>query len=220
MIKENKKAVIFDLDGTLTNTLKSIWRSANLSLADVGLPPIALDRYRYFVGDGAEELIKRVLIADGDTLLSRLDKMRESYQKHFEANVNYEVKPYDGILELLAALKERGILMAVNSNKPQARTVDVVEEIFGKNTFELLVGQCEERRRKPAPDGIFYILEKLGLSPDEVLYLGDTSVDMKTGKSAGVFTLGALWGFRDRQELLDNHADALIEQPLELLSYL
>lgn len=220
MIKETKKAVIFDLDGTLTNTLKSIWKSANLSLKDVGLPPIELDRYRYFVGDGAEELIKRALIADGDVQLSRFDQMRESYRKHFEKYVNYEVKPYDGILELLTALKERGILMAVNSNKPQERTVDVVEKIFGKNTFDMLVGQCEERRRKPAPDGVFYILEKLGLSPDEVLYLGDTCVDMKTGKSAGVFTLGALWGFRDRQELEANHADALIGQPLELLSYL
>lgn len=220
MIKGTKKAVIFDLDGTLTNTLKSIWKSANLSLKDAGLPPIELDRYRYFVGDGAEELIKRALIADGDVQLSRLDQMRESYRKHFEKYVNYEVKPYDGILELLTALKERGILMAVNSNKPQERTVDVVEKIFGKNTFDILVGQCEERRRKPAPDGVFYILEKLGLSPDEVLYLGDTCVDMKTGKSAGVFTLGALWGFRDRQELEANHADALIGQPLELLSYL
>lgn len=220
MIKGTKKAVIFDLDGTLTNTLKSIWKSANLSLKDVGLPPIELDRYRYFVGDGAEELIKRALIADGDVQLSRLDQMRESYRKHFEKYVNYEVKPYDGILELLTALKERGILMAVNSNKPQERTVDVVEKIFGKNTFDMLVGQCEERARKPAPDGVFHILEKLGLSPDEVLYLGDTCVDMKTGKSAGVFTLGALWGFRDRQELVDNHADALIGQPLELLSYL
>lgn len=220
MIKGTKKAVIFDLDGTLTNTLKSIWKSANLSLKDVGLPPIELDRYRYFVGDGAEELIKRALIADGDVQLSRLDQMRESYRKHFEKYVNYEVKPYDGILELLTALKERGILMAVNSNKPQERTVDVVEKIFGKNTFDMLVGQCEERARKPAPDGVFHILEKLGLSPDEVLYLGDTCVDMKTGKSAGVFTLGALWGFRDRQELEANHADALIGQPLELLSYL
>lgn len=220
MIKGTKKAVIFDLDGTLTNTLKSIWKSANLSLKDVGLPPIELDRYRYFVGDGAEELIKRALIADGDVQLSRLDQMRESYRKHFEKYVNYEVKPYDGILELLTALKERGILMAVNSNKPQERTVDVVEKIFGKNTFDMLVGQCEERRRKPAPDGVFHILEKLGLLPDEVLYLGDTCVDMKTGKSAGVFTLGALWGFRDRQELEANHADALIGQPLELLSYL
>jgi phosphoglycolate phosphatase len=215
----NKKAVIFDLDGTLTNTLKSIWKSANLALADVGLPPFEVDRYRYFVGDGAEELLRRALVADGDTQLVHLDKIRESYRKHFERYVNYEVKPYDGITELLSALKEKGILLAVNSNKPHERTIDVVEEIFGKGTFDILVGQCDSRARKPAPDGIFYIMEQLALKKEDVLYLGDTCVDMKTGKSAGVFTVGALWGFRDRQELEENHADAIISHPMELLQY-
>lgn len=216
----SKKAVIFDLDGTLTDTLKSIWKSANLALEDAGLLPIELDRYRYFVGDGAEELLKRALVADGDTELSCLPRVRESYRKHFKKYVNYEVKPYDGILELLSALKERGILLAVNSNKPHDRAVDVVETIFGRNTFQMIVGQCGERERKPAPDGVFYIMEQLKLSKEEVIYLGDTCVDMKTGKSAGVFTVGALWGFRDRQELEENHADAVIGHPMELMDYL
>lgn len=216
----SKKAVIFDLDGTLTDTLKSIWKSANLALADVGLPPFDLDRYRYFVGDGAAELVKRALIADGDKELVLFDKMSESYRKHFEKYVNYEVRPYEGIRELLHALKEKGILLAVNSNKPQDRTVNVIEENFGKGTFDILVGQSDERARKPAPDGVFHIMERLGLMKDEVIYLGDTCVDMKTGRSAGVFTIGALWGFRDRQELEGNHADAIIEHPMELLEYL
>lgn len=216
----SKKAVIFDLDGTLTDTLKSIWKSANLALENAGLLPIELDRYRYFVGDGAEELLKRALVADGDTELSCLPRVRESYRKHFKKYVNYEVKPYDGILELLSALKERGILLAVNSNKPHDRAVDVVETIFGRNTFQMIVGQCGERERKPAPDGVFYIMEQLKLSKEEVIYLGDTCVDMKTGKSAGVFTVGALWGFRDRQELEENHADAVIGHPMELMDYL
>ena len=216
----SKKAVIFDLDGTLTDTLKSIWKSANLALADVGLPPFDIDRYRYFVGDGAAELVKRALIADGDKELVLFDKMSESYRKHFEKYVNYEVRPYEGIQELLHALKEKGILLAVNSNKPQDRTVNVIEENFGKGTFDILVGQSDERARKPAPDGMFYIMERLGLMKDEVIYLGDTCVDMKTGRSAGVFTVGALWGFRDRQELEENHADAIIEHPMELLEYL
>lgn len=216
----SKKAVIFDLDGTLTDTLKSIWKSANLALADVGLPPFDIDRYRYFVGDGAAELVKRALIADGDKELVLFDKMSESYRKHFEKYVNYEVRPYEGIRELLHALKEKGILLAVNSNKPQDRTVNVIEKNFGKGTFDILVGQSDERARKPAPDGVFHIMERLGLMKDEVIYLGDTCVDMKTGRSAGVFTIGALWGFRDRQELEENHADAIIEHPMELLKYL
>lgn len=216
----SKKAVIFDLDGTLTDTLKSIWKSANLALVDVGLPPFDIDRYRYFVGDGAAELVKRALIADGDKELVLFDKMSESYRKYFEKYVNYEVRPYEGIRELLHALKEKGILLAVNSNKPQDRTVNVIEENFGKGTFDILVGQSDERARKPAPDGVFYIMERLGLMKDEVIYLGDTCVDMKTGRSAGVFTIGALWGFRDRQELEENHADAIIAHPMELLEYL
>ena len=215
-----KKAVIFDLDGTLTNTLKSIWKSANLALADVGLPTFEVDRYRYFVGDGVDELVRRALVANGDEELVCFEQVRERYLYHFEKYVNYEVKPYDGICELLAALKERGILMAVNSNKPHERTVEVVEEIFGKGTFDMLVGQCEERARKPAPDGVLHIMDKLRLTPDEVVYLGDTCVDMQTGKSAGVYTLGALWGFRDRQELKENHADAIIEHPMEVLDYI
>lgn len=215
-----KKAVIFDLDGTLTNTLKSLWKSTNMALATAGLPPHEIDSYKYFAGNGAKELIRKSLIADGDTELVHFDSVMEAYNRIFEEYCMYEVKPYDGIRELLKALKEKGLHLAVNSNKPQPRTVDVVEEIFGKDMFDLLVGQCEERRRKPAPDGVNYILEQLDLDKADVLYIGDTCTDMQTGKSAGVFTMGALWGFRDRQELVENHADAIIEKPLELLQYI
>lgn len=215
-----KKAVIFDLDGTLTNTLKSLWKSTNMALATAGLPPHEIDSYKYFAGNGAKELIRKSLIADGDTELVHFDSVMEAYNRIFEEYCMYEVKPYDGIPELLKALKEKGLHLAVNSNKPQPRTVDVVEEIFGKDTFDLLVGQCEERRRKPAPDGVNYILEQLHLNKEDVLYIGDTCTDMQTGKSAGVFTVGALWGFRDRQELVENHADAIIEKPLDLLQYI
>lgn len=215
-----KKAVIFDLDGTLTNTLKSLWKSTNMALATAGLPPHEIDSYKYFAGNGAKELIRKSLIADGDAELVHFDSVMEAYNRIFEEYCMYEVKPYDGIPELLKALKEKGLHLAVNSNKPQPRTVDVVEEIFGKDTFDLLVGQCEERRRKPAPDGVNYILEQLHLNKEDVLYIGDTCTDMQTGKSAGVFTVGALWGFRDRQELVENHADAIIGKPLELLQYI
>ncbi len=215
-----KKAVIFDLDGTLTNTLKSLWKSTNMALATAGLPPHEIDSYKYFAGNGAKELIRKSLIADGDTQLVHFDSVMEAYNRIFEEYCMYEVKPYDGMPELLKALKEKGLHLAVNSNKPQPRTVDVVEKIFGKDTFDLLVGQCEERKRKPAPDGVNYILEQLHLNKEDVLYIGDTCTDMQTGKSAGVFTVGALWGFRDRQELVENHADAIIEKPLELLQYI
>lgn len=215
-----KKAVIFDLDGTLTNTLKSIQISANTAIGAYGFPPYEAERYRYFVGNGASELIRQCLIYAGDKDLSYFDRVMKKYEEVFEKYCMYEVHPYEGIRELLSDLKEKGIFLAVNSNKAQDRTEDVVRTIFGEDCFDMMVGQCEERPRKPAPDGVLYILEKLGITCEEALYLGDTSTDMQTGKAAGVFTLGALWGFRDRRELEENHADAIIETPKELLNYL
>lgn len=106
------------------------------------------------------------------------------------------------------------------SNKPHAETIHVIETLFGKDTFTVIQGQKENVAIKPSPEGVFQILEQLHLTVDDILYLGDTGTDMKTGKSAGAFTVGALWGFRKREELEENHADAVIEHPLELLQYL
>lgn len=215
-----KKLVIFDLDGTLTNTLKSIQKSANMALEAFGFAPYEVDRYRYFVGNGSAELIRQCLIHDGDEKLSHFEEVMCKYEEVFEKYCMYEVKPYEGILELIVALKERGFLLAVNSNKPQAQTEDVISSVFGNDVFDMVVGQVDERPRKPAPDGVKFILSKLGVTQNEAVYLGDTSIDMQTGKSAGLFTVGALWGFRDREELEEYHADAIIATPIELLSYL
>lgn len=213
-----KKLVIFDLDGTLNNTLKSIQKSANMALEAFGFAPYEVDRYRYFVGNGSAELIRQCLIHDGDTDLLHFDEVMAKYEEVFAKYCMYEVKPYDGILELIAALKESGFLLAVNSNKPQAQTEDVISSVFGDDVFDMVVGQVEDRPRKPAPDGVQYILSKLGVTAKETVYLGDTSIDMQTGKRAGLFTVGALWGFRDREELEENNADAIIASPLELLT--
>lgn len=215
-----KKLVIFDLDGTLTNTLKSIQKSANMALEAFGFAPYEVDRYRYFVGNGSAELIRQGLIHDGDEKLQYFDQVMGKYEEVFEKYCMYEVKPYDGITELIAALKEKGFRLAVNSNKPQAQTEDVIASIFGDGVFDVVVGQVADRPRKPAPDGAEYILSKLEITAEEAVYLGDTSIDMQTGKSAGLFTVGALWGFRDREELEENHADAIIATPMDLLSYL
>lgn len=215
-----KKLVIFDLDGTLTDSLKSIQYCTNLTIGEFGFEPLPLEPFRYFVGDGANELMKRVLIASGDKELVHYEKAMERYRQVFEAHCMYEVKAYEGIKELLAALKEKGILMAVNSNKPHERTVDVIEQVFGKDCFNMLVGFSPERERKPSPAGVLYIANTLGVEKKDIIYVGDTMTDMKTGKSAGVFTVGVLWGFRDRAELEEHHADAIIAKPMELLKYL
>lgn len=230
-----KKAVIFDLDGTLADTLESISYCTNKALADFGFPAIEKQSYRRFVGNGAKMLIIRALRADGDqenslraepdedgfvTRPIHFTEVYERYMEYFEKDCMYKVAPYAGIRELLAALKERKIAAAVFSNKPHANAVNVVETLFGEGCFTLIQGQEEGLAIKPAPDGVFAILKKLELNKEEILYVGDSCVDMDTGKAAGVETIGVLWGFRDREELMEHGADALIEKPMDLLKRL
>lgn len=215
-----KKAVIFDLDGTLTDSLASIKKSGDLAMKAVGMGPYTEDQYRYFVGDGAAVLIERCLEAGGDKEHLHFEKAYEEYKRVFEEYCMYQVTPYEGIRELLVALRERGILAAVLSNKPHERTLNVIHTLFGKDCFSVVLGQQDGIARKPSPEGVFHILKKWGLSAEDILYLGDTGTDMKTGKSAGAYTIGALWGFREQEELLAGGADVLIEKPQELLMYL
>ena len=211
------KAVIFDLDGTLSNSLESIAYSANLSLKALGMNTYETERYKRFVGDGADELIKRMLIHNGDTACQRYDELRAKYREYFSEYCMYQVRPYEGLPEVLLELKKRGVMLAVLSNKPHRQAVEVVEALFGKDLFAMIQGQSRELQRKPSPEGAFYIARKLGVEPSECVYVGDTDTDMKTGTAAGMYTVGVLWGFREKQELIDNHADKIIAEPKELL---
>lgn len=215
-----KKAVIFDLDGTLSDSIQSIKYCADWAVAEFGCGPFTIQQYKYFVGDGAANLVRRALAAGGDVDGIHFEEAFARYKEIFRENCMYKVAPYDGIRELLAALKEKGVRIAVLSNKPHAETINVIETLFGQGYFDVIQGQKENVAIKPSPEGVFQILEQLDLTVDDVLYLGDTSTDMKTGKSAGAFTLGALWGFREREELEENHADAIIGHPLEVLKFL
>lgn len=215
-----KKAVIFDLDGTLSDSIQSMKICVDEALAPYGYGPFSVSQYRYFVGDGAENLIKRALLAGGDRELVHFREAFTRYKELFREGCTYGVKPYDGILGLLEKLKKKGLSVAVLSNKPHAETVRVIETLFGKGYFDVIQGQMENVAIKPSPEGAFQIAEKLGLKMQDILYVGDTGTDMQTGKNAGAFTVGALWGFREAQELLDHHADALIEHPLQLLDYI
>lgn len=239
-----KKAVIFDLDGTLTDTIVSIKISADKAVGKFGFGPFSEEQYKYFVGDGAATLIERCLVAGGDTKLKYFEEAFKEYQKVFAEYCMYKVEPYAGIRELLSALKEKGVKLAVLSNKPHERTKEVISTIFGDDCFDVVRGQMDTVAKKPSPEGVFKILEELSmaaseakamaeplvktetgdmaesLAPEDILYLGDTGTDMQTGKAAGAFTIGALWGFREEEELRENHADAIIENPLQLLDYL
>ena len=215
-----KKAVVFDLDGTLSDSVLSIAYCANRALQKYGLQTFDTKRYQYFVGDGAAELIRRTL-ANQETDRSDLyEEVKAEYDKLFAVDCMYQVKPYAGIPELLSELKGRGIRVAVLSNKPHPNTCKVIHDLFGDAVFDVIQGQTPEINQKPSPDGVFLIAAALGIAVEELLYVGDTNTDLQTGKNAGAFTVGVLWGFRDRKELEENHADAIIARPLELLDYL
>lgn len=220
MARMSRKAVIFDLDGTLSDSIHSIKYSGDRTMELFGYGPFSVEQYKYFVGDGAANLVRRALKAGGDTQLVHFEEAYARYREIFRENCMYRVRPYEGIPELLAALKAQGIKIAVFSNKPHAETINVIETLFGKEYFDVIQGQKEEVPIKPSPEGVFQIFAQLKVTAADVLYLGDTATDMKTGKNAGIFTVGALWGFRERGELEEGGADALIEHPLELLRYI
>ena len=213
------KACIFDLDGTLTNTLESMTYSVNLTLEEMGLSKITKDQCRLFVGNGARVLMEKSLKAAGDTDASRIEEGMEIYGRIFDQNCTYHVTPYEGIPEMLKALKDKGIQLAVLSNKPDRQTVKVVKAIFGEELFDYAQGQKEGIRRKPEPDGVWYLMEQMHVSKEECLYIGDSEVDAATGRNEGLKTIGVLWGFRDRKTLETAGADDLIDRPDELLQF-
>ena len=210
------KVGIFDLDGTLADTVDSMAYSANLALRELGFPEQPAERFKNFAGDGAKELVKRCLAASGDEAYSHFEDMQRLYRMYFSKYCMYHVKPYDGILPLLDVMKQKGLKIAVLSNKPHAQAIDVVESIFGKGYFDYVQGQTDAIPRKPNPIGALHIAEHFGVGTSDCLYLGDTNTDMKTGKAAGMFTVGVLWGFRNRRELEENHADLIVGHPSEI----
>lgn len=214
------KACIFDLDGTLTDTLESLTYSVNATLKELGLQSITSTQCKSFVGDGARCLMERALKAAGDCELLKMEEAMERYGCIFGENCTYHVTPYEGIMDMLRRLKDMGIRSAVLSNKPHAQTVDVVEAIFGRGTFTYVQGQCEEIGKKPSPEGVFFLLEQLKVSKAECLYVGDSDVDMKTGNVAGLKTVGVNWGFRTREILIAAGAGYTIDKPEELFSIL
>ena len=211
------KACVFDCDGTLLDTVVSIGYCANRALRDFGFCEYGMDDYKKFVGDGAATLIRRCLIHAGDSNCDYFEDVFKRYMEYFAVDCMYEVEPYEGIVETVRELKKTGIAVTVLSNKPHAQTLKVIEDTLGTQTFEYVQGQMEGIAIKPAPDGALAIAKALNVEPEECLYIGDTGTDMKTGNAAGMHTVGVLWGFRGRQELVENHAENIIEKPQEML---
>lgn len=214
------KACIFDLDGTLTDTLESLAYSVKETLREMGLAEITTEQCRKFVGDGAKVLMERALKAAGEQDLSRLEESLSIYRRIFDANCTYHVTPYQGIFPVLEQLRKAGVRLAVLSNKPHEQAVKVVREIFGAGVFDYVSGQQEKIRKKPDPAGVRHIMEILQVRPEDCLYVGDSEVDVQTGRNAGVKTVTVTWGFRTREELKSAGAGTLIESPDELLQYI
>lgn len=213
-----KKAFIFDLDGTLLNSLTSIAHSANLALKYCGLPERNEEEYKYFAGYGALELIKRACYASGDTEYINLKKAFNEYKKIFKTECNLGITPFENIEKMLQTIKEKGHKIAVLSNKPHERTIEVAESIFGKNYFDFILGYKNEETKKPNPVGALQIAEIFQTKSEDCIYVGDTDTDMQTGKNANMYTVGVTWGFRDKDELLKNGADIIVNCPLEILN--
>ena len=212
------RACIFDLDGTLANTLYSIANFSNRALQACGYPTIDPEEFRTIVGDGADTQMRRMLThVKGSFTEEELLHLRTIYNGYYAADPTDRIQPYDGMAETLQELHKKGIQLAVLSNKPHAWTVSIIEKMFGDKLFRCYYGQLEGIPKKPAPDGALHIAKEMGVAPGQCLYIGDTNTDMKTGAAAGMDTAGALWGFRDRRELEANHAVYLLEKPMDLL---
>ena len=213
------KAVIFDLDGTLLDTLEDIADSMNAVLSRRGLPLNTTEDYKYFVGDGAANLVRRAA-KGAESAGHTFAEIEDEYRAEYSARQIDKTAPYPGIPELLSSLAGHGVKMAVFSNKPHDSTVEVVARLLPDVYFCAVIGQRPGYPIKPDPGGVREILGILGLRRGDVLYVGDTGTDMQTAKAAGLKAAGVLWGFRGEAELIENGADMVAKHPLELLDLL
>jgi len=210
------KAVIFDLDGTLLDTLNDLANAYNRALAHMGFPIHPIEAYRCFVGDGARKCVIRALPVDARDAAT-VDHCLQLFRKDYSQNWNIFTKPYRGIPETLTALSDRQIRMAILSNKPHDNTIQCASAYFSRWRFSVVFGQKDTIPMKPDPSSSLAIASQLNISPEKILFLGDTATDMKTAIAAGMFPVGALWGFRTKDELKSNGARTTIGKPEELI---
>lgn len=206
------------MDGTTVNTINSIAYFANNALGKFSLPPIPTERYKKLVGDGARVLVQRMIAEVGGSEAD-VENVLPEYNSTYDSDFLYLTVAYDGIVDMLREMKERGIICTILSNKPDDTAKKVSDALFG-NLISICYGGRAGKPLKPDPEGVFEIMDELGLEREECLYIGDTATDMKTGKGAGLYTIGVTWGFRDRAELEGAGADAIISEPSELIGFI
>lgn len=207
-----KKLCIFDLDGTLLNTLDSIAYYVNDTMKHFGLPVIETEKIRTFVGNGAKNLISRSLRYNGSELDA--EKVLSVYIEKYNSDALYLVKPYEGIPELLSKLHENGVTLAVLSNKPHSSTSIMIDEIFGKDLFSVVRGPYNNEKVKPDPAVANEIAK--GFEKENCFFIGDSDVDIKTGRNALMHTIGVTWGFRDRDVLQNADAEKIVSKAADI----
>ncbi len=210
-----KKAVIFDLDGTLIDSLEDIAINANKVLRQLNCPTHSLEQYKHFVGDGAKVLMQNAM----PKYISKnyLTEALELFKSFYEQNLHANTKLYEGVKPLLIELVEQNIPLAILSNKPDKFTKLYVETLLPDIPFVVVSGQQESVEKKPHPAGALNIAKKFQIDPKDIYFVGDTATDMKTAKNANMVAVGVSWGFRTIKELQDNGADFIIKKPEELL---
>lgn len=209
--------VLFDLDGTLTDTLADLKNSVNFALNRFGFSERSADEIRSFVGNGVKKLVYRSVPENTDD--EAAEKCLEIFKEHYKNNSRVETKPYDGIVELLEELKKRNVKTAVVTNKMHEAAAEIVEFFFG-GLIDITIGQIEEVIPKPAPDMIYLALEKLGSSKENAVYIGDSEVDCITARNSGIPCIGVTWGFRDREVLKKNGADLIADKTEDIICFL
>ncbi|NLW87860.1 MAG: HAD family hydrolase [Planctomycetes bacterium] len=211
------KAVVFDLDGTLLDTIDDLADSMNVALAVHGLPKRTPAQCKYFVGDGVRNFALRAMapVSDEKVLAKVIEKYTADYAQRWAA----KTRPYEGVVELLRELGQRGLAMAVLSNKPDEFTRRMTQQML-PDCFAVVVGARPDVPHKPDPAAALAIARQLGAEPAQCLYVGDTNTDMQTAAAAGMYGVGVLWGFRTKAELIQNGAKSLVNHPLELLDLL
>lgn len=208
------KAAIFDLDGTLINSLTDLAASGNEVLSLYGRNIFPEENYKYFVGNGSRKLIERIL---PDFSATQVDAALEKYKEIYAKRLYNHTKPYEHIMEMLFALKQRKVLLAVCTNKHVTAANSLMEKLFPPDLFDIIRGVGDGEKPKPAPDNTLDIMRKIGVNSEEVVFIGDTAMDIQTAINCEILPVGVLWGFRKRQELEENGAKIIISDPLQLL---
>lgn len=207
--------IIFDLDGTLLNTLDDLKDSLNYALTNHGHEVRTLEEVRRFVGNGVQKLVQRALPVHSSE--EDIQKCLITFKEHYNKNMQNKTRPYDGIMELLLQLNRYNFKLAIVSNKFDAAVKELSKDYFG-DLFDVAIGESATVKRKPAPDSVFAALKELGTDINEALFVGDSETDVQTAKNAGLPCVGVTWGFRSREILRNEGADYLIDTPKELLT--